>query len=164
MSTVAADKVVSFHYTLTDDDGEEIDSSEGDDPMMYLHGAENIVPGLENALLGKRAGDRFDVKVAPRDGYGERDERAIHQVSRDQFPEGMPVQPGVQIEAQDPDSESSIPAWITAVEGNKVTIDFNHPLAGVTLHFVGEITAVRDASAEELAHGHPHGPDGHHHH
>ena len=164
MSTVAADKVVSFHYTLTDDDGEVIDSSEGDMPMMYLHGADNIVPGLEAALLGKKVGDKLDVQVEPKDGYGERDDRAVHQVNRSQFPKDMPIQPGMQIGAQDPDSDEAVPAWITEVKGDKITIDFNHPLAGVRLNFAVEITAIRDASAEELAHGHPHGPDGHGHH
>jgi FKBP-type peptidyl-prolyl cis-trans isomerase SlyD len=163
MSTVADRKVVSFHYTLTDDDGEVIDSSEGDLPLEYLHGADNIVPGLERALLGKKVGDKLDVQVEPKDGYGERDDRAVHHVRRGQLPADMPVQVGMQLGAQDPRGGDPIPAWITEVKGDEVTLDFNHPLAGVRLHFAVEITAIREASAEELDHGHPHGPDGHGH-
>lgn len=132
--------------------------------MAYLHGADNIVPGLERELEGKRVGDKLKVQVEPKDGYGERDEQAVHQVSRAQFPEDMPVQVGMQIGAQDPDEGHAIPAWITHVQGDLVTLDFNHPLAGVRLHFDVEIVAIREATAEELEHGHPHGPDGHHHH
>jgi FKBP-type peptidyl-prolyl cis-trans isomerase SlyD len=164
METVATDKIVTFHYTLTDEEGEVIDSSEGDDPMMYLHGADNVVPGLERAMLGRSVGDRFDVTVAPADGYGERDERGVHRVHRGEFPREMPLQRGVRIEAQAQGSDHAIPAWIAGVEGDQVIVDFNHPLAGVTLRFAVEITAIRDATPEELAHGHPHGPDGHHHH
>jgi FKBP-type peptidyl-prolyl cis-trans isomerase SlyD len=160
MASVAAGKVVTFHYTLTNPAGDTLDSSSGGDPLSYLHGAGNIVPGLENALVGKNPGDKLDVTVAPGEGYGDRDERAVHKVSRDQFPPGAPLQAGMQFGAEGPDGQP-VPVWITAVEGDTVTIDFNHPLAGVPLKFAVQLVDVRDATAEELQHGHPHGPDGH---
>lgn len=163
MSVVAENKVVTIHYTLTDDDGEELDSSRGGEPLEYLQGAENIVPGLENALLGKNVGDKLTVVVEPEDGYGERDEEAIQHVPRDKFPAKAKLSAGMPIHAQTEDGET-VQAWIVDVKPNQVTVDFNHPLAGERLHFAVEIVSVREATAEELEHGHPHGPDGHHHH
>lgn len=164
MNTVAANKVVVLHYTLTNDAGQELESSIGDEPIEYLQGAENLVPGLEKALEGKKVGDKLDVTVDAADGYGERDPKEIYKVKRSQFPADAPLQVGMQFEAQNPQGDDFAPAWVTAIEGDSVTVDFNHPLAGVRLHFAVEILSVRDASAEEIAHGHPHGPDGHHHH
>lgn len=160
MSTVAANKVVTFHYTLTNDAGEQIDSSRGGQPLSYLHGAGNIVVGLEKQLTGKTIGDKLDAKVEAGEGYGERDERAVHRVSKAQFPPGMNIEKGMQFGAQGPDG-SPVPVWVTGIEGDTVVVDFNHPLAGVRLNFAVEIVALRDATAEELAHGHPHGADGH---
>jgi FKBP-type peptidyl-prolyl cis-trans isomerase SlyD len=158
---VAADKVVSFHYTLRDKDGTVLDSSEKDEPMAYLHGADNIVPGLERAMVDKQVGDKFDVTVAPGDGYGERvDGQAV--VPRTSFPSDVELEVGMRLFAEGDDGEG-FPIWITALTDDQVSIDPNHPLAGVELHFAVEITAIRAATPDELEHGHPHGPDGHHH-
>jgi len=164
MTTVTANKVVTLHYTLTNDGGEELDSSVGSEPLMYLHGADNIVPGLEAALEGKKVGDKLKVKVEAADGYGERDDEGVFEVGRGQFPPKMPIEVGMRLNAQSPDDGAPVPAWVVAVKGDKITIDFNHPLAGARLHFAVEILGIRDASQEELQHGHPHGPDGHGHH
>jgi FKBP-type peptidyl-prolyl cis-trans isomerase SlyD len=159
---VAAEKVVSFHYTLRDKDGAVLDASEGGEPMSYLHGAENIVPGLEQAMSNKKVGDKFDVTVAPKDGYGERVEgHAV--VPRSAFPDDVELEVGMRLVAEGEDGEA-FPIWIAALAGDQVTIDPNHPLAGVELHFEVEIAAIRAATPEELEHGHPHGPGGHHHH
>ncbi len=164
MSTVAANKVVSLHYTLKNDKGEQLETSRGDEPLEYLHGAENLVPGLEKQLEGKNVGDKLSVTVEPADGYGDRDPAAVYKVSRKQFPENAPLAVGMPFEAEDPQTGEMLPAWISALDGDSVTVDFNHPMAGTRLHFDVELLGVRDASAEEVAHGHPHGPHGHHHH
>jgi FKBP-type peptidyl-prolyl cis-trans isomerase SlyD len=160
---IAAGKVVTLHYTLKDASGNEIDSSGSDEPIQYLHGVGMIVPGLEDGLLGKREGEQAKIVVEPEDGYGERDPRGIQQVSRDTFPADVSLEPGLEFEAEGPDGDPIL-ATVVSLEGDQVTIDLNHPLAGRTLHFEVSISAVRDATAEELAHGHPHGPGGHHHH
>jgi FKBP-type peptidyl-prolyl cis-trans isomerase SlyD len=162
LSQVEAGKVVSFHYTLTNGSGEVLDSSADREPLPYLHGAGNIVPGLEQQLSGKAVGDKFDAVVAPADGYGERSGPEPQAVERGAFPPDAPLQKGMQFMAQTPDGQH-IPLWIDRIEGDTVYVDHNHPLAGVTLHFAVEITGIRDATAEEQAHGHPHGPGGHHH-
>ncbi|HMF44018.1 MAG TPA: peptidylprolyl isomerase [Polyangia bacterium] len=156
---VGADKAVTIHYTLRDDAGEVLDSSEGREGLTYLHGAGNIVPGLEKALDGKQVGDELKVKIAPADGYGERDEENIRKVPRRRLPEGK-IAPGMRLRLQT-DHGPMIVA-VTAVEGDYVTIDGNHPLAGMTLHFEVKVVEVRDATAEERTHGHVHGPGGHH--
>jgi FKBP-type peptidyl-prolyl cis-trans isomerase SlyD len=155
-------KVATFHYTLTGDNGEVLDSSDGRDPLAYLHGAGNIVPGLERKLEGKQEGDKFDAVVAPEDGYGVR-EGAPQPVARSQFPKGVPIEKGMMFQAQTPDGEV-VPLWVDKVDDETVWVDENHPLAGVTLHFAVEVVGVRDATESELEHGHPHGPDGHGHH
>jgi FKBP-type peptidyl-prolyl cis-trans isomerase SlyD len=152
-------KVVLMHYTLKNDDGEELDSSDGQEPLGYLHGANNIVPGLEKELEGKSKGDSVSVTVPPEEGYGQRDEKGVQQVGRDQFPEDAPLEPGMQFVAQNADG-SQFPFWVTAVKEDEVQIDMNHPLAGETLHFDVEIVNVRDASDEEKQHGHVHGTGG----
>ena len=160
--TAVNGKVVSIHYTLTLDDGQIVDSSEGQPPFEYLHGASNIVPGLEKALTGLGAQAPFDVLVAPAEGYGERADDNQQKVSRKAFPKDMRLEVGMQLAAKGDDGQP-MPFWIATIEDDSVTIDFNHPLAGEQLHFVGKVMAIRDATAEELAHGHPHGPHGHHH-
>ena len=147
--------VVALHYTLTDDSGDQIESSKGKEPLHYLHGAGNIVPGLEAALVGKTAGATVSVTVAPEDGYGVRDERGVLDVPRTQFPEDAPLEMGVQFGVKGPD-EQMYPVWITAVGDEVVTVDLNHPMAGMQLHFEVEVETVRDATDEEKAHGHPH--------
>ena len=166
MADVIADNlVVLFKYTLTDSDGIEIDASDDDDPMVYLHGAENLVPGLEREMVGKRVGDKFDVVVAAADGYGEYEAGAAQEVERDVFPEGAEIEVGMPFTLESENGEL-VTIWITDVDDDSVSFDTNHPLAGEDLHFAIEIVRIREATKEELEHGHPHGPDGdeaHHH-
>ncbi|MFX0578946.1 FKBP-type peptidyl-prolyl cis-trans isomerase [Nocardia nepalensis] len=160
--SIAADKVVSIEYTLTADDGEVLDTSVGDAPLVYLHGADNIVPGLERALVGKDTGDEVVVVVEPEDGYGEYLAELVNTVDRDMFEGADELEAGMEFHTESPDGESQI-VTIRRVDGDEVTIDANHPLAGQRLHFTVKIVDVRHASDEELAHGHPHGPDDHEH-
>jgi FKBP-type peptidyl-prolyl cis-trans isomerase SlyD len=160
---IAQDKVVLIHYTLTNDRGEVLDSSSGGEPLAYLHGQGNIIPGLEKALAGKQAGDKLDVKVAPAEGYGERDDQLVQQVPRRAFSGAQDVKPGMQFHAQTSGGHARV-VTVTRVAGDMVTVDGNHPLAGEHLNFAVEVTEVRDPTAEELSHGHVHGPGGHHHH
>jgi FKBP-type peptidyl-prolyl cis-trans isomerase SlyD len=159
---VAQDKVVLFHYTLTNDDGEVLDSSAGSAPLAYLHGQGNIVAGLEKALDGRRAGDKLSVRVEPAEGYGVRDAGLVKRVPRRSFGSIGKLSPGMQFEAQLERGQHRV-VTVTAVKGDMVTIDGNHPLAGQNLNFEVEITEIRDATEEELTHGHVHGPGGHHH-
>ncbi len=159
---VADGKVVSIHYTLTDDAGAVIDSSQGGAPLAYLHGAGNIVPGLEAGITGRAQGDRFQVKVAPEEGYGAHDPRGINRVARAEFPPDIELEPGMQFSAEN-ERGDVVTTWIHSVEKDHVVIDLNHPLAGKTLHFQITIESIRDATREEKAHGHPHGVGGHHH-
>ncbi|WP_330185044.1 peptidylprolyl isomerase [Nocardia sp. NBC_01503] len=160
--SIAADKVVSIEYTLTDDDGDVLDTSVGDEPLVYLHGAENIVPGLEQALDGKGTGDELDVVVEPNDGYGAYLAELVSTVPRDMFEGVDELEPGMEFHAEAPDGDSQI-VTVRAVDGDDVTIDANHPLAGQRLHFKVKVVDIRDATAEELLHGHPHGDDDHEH-
>lgn len=160
--TIAHHKVVTFHYTVADSDNDEvIDSSEGGEPMTYLHGVGNIVPGLENALEGKAAGDELEVTLAPAEGYGERSEDRVQQVPLQAFDGMEKVEPGMAVVAQT--EQGQVNLVVTEVEGDQVTVDANHPLAGKSLKFNVTVTDVRDASDEEKAHGHVHGPGGHQH-
>lgn len=154
--------VVSIHYTLRDDDGDVIDSSVDAEPLDYLHGAGNIVPGLEAAMAGKAVGAKFQVTVPPADGYGERGPDP-KPVPRSAFPDDMELELGTQLFVRGPDGEP-FPVWIAGVSDEDVMLDQNHPLAGATLHFEVEVLSIRAATKDELEHGHPHGPDGHHHH
>jgi FKBP-type peptidyl-prolyl cis-trans isomerase SlyD len=157
-----ADKtVVSIHYTLTNALGETIDSSVGQDPLVYLQGAQNIIPGLENALAGKTVGDALQVTVEPAEGYGEIRDELIQEVDRSAFQGVDDIDVGMQFMAQTPWGEQ--PVTVVKVEGDQITLDGNHQLAGETLNFDVEIVEVRDATAEEVEHGHVHGPGGHHH-
>lgn len=151
---------VSIHYTLTNTGGETLDSSVGAEPLVYLHGAGNIIPGLEDALSGKSAGDKFNVTIEPEDAYGEKRADMIQVVSKSMFGD-MPVEEGMQFHAE----VSHGPGIITVVhiDGDQVTIDGNHPLAGEALTFDVEIMDVRAATEDEIAHGHIHGEGGHHH-
>ena len=160
--TIAQHKVVTIHYKVSDpDSGELIDSSESGEPVSYLHGAENFIPGLENALEGKSAGDELEVIIPPAEAYGERSEDRIQQVPRAAF-EGMDkVEPGMTVTAQT--EQGGINLVVIEVGDEQVTVDANHPLAGKSLKFNVTVEAVRDASEEEKAHGHVHGPGGHEH-
>ena len=153
--------VATFHYTLTDAAGKVIDSSDGRAPLSYLHGAGNIVPGLEKEMSGKKQGDTFNVVVAPEEGYGMPNPMMIQVVPREAFQGVETLEVGMEFQAQTPQGPMSVA--IAKIEGDEVTVDGNHPLAGQTLHFAIEVTDVRDASLEELTHGHVHGPGGHHH-
>jgi FKBP-type peptidyl-prolyl cis-trans isomerase SlyD len=159
---IGENKVATFHYTLKNDGGEVLDSSDGREPLAYLHGAGNIVPGLEQQLQGKSVGDRFEATVSPEDGYGVRDGRP-QPVDRAAFPPTARIERGMMFQAQTPEGEM-IPLWVDRVEDQTVWVDENHPLAGVTLHFAVEVVGIRDATDSEIEHGHPHGPDGHAHH
>jgi FKBP-type peptidyl-prolyl cis-trans isomerase SlyD len=158
---IAQNSVAAFHYTLTDDEGQVIDSSEGRDPLTYLHGSGQIVPGLEKQMEGRAVGDTFQADVAPEEGYGVHHAELMQEVPREAFQGVEDVQPGMQFQGRGPQGEINV--TVTKVEDGKVFIDGNHPLAGKTLHFAIEVTDVRDASEEELAHGHVHGAGGHHH-
>ncbi len=154
-------KVVSINYTLRNDQGEVLDTSDGREPLAYIHGMGNIIPGLESHLNGKSAGDSLKVSVAPVDGYGEYDLAQVVRVSRSQF-EGVPeLKIGMQFTASSPDGHQVV--TITNIDNDSVTVDGNHPLAGKTLHFDVTVVDVRNASADELSHGHVHGTGGHHH-
>jgi FKBP-type peptidyl-prolyl cis-trans isomerase SlyD len=155
--------VVSIHYTLRDDEGEVVDSSSGSEPLDYLHGAGNIVPGLEAAMEGKAIGDKFKIAVPPAEGYGELQPAGAKAVPRSGFPRGAELEPGMQFFVRGPDGEP-FPVWVKEVGAKEVVIDTNHPLAGETLHFEVEVVGMRAATEEEVEHGHPHGPDGHGHH
>ena len=158
---IADNTVVAIDYTLTDDGGTVIDKSEGGG-FAYLHGANNIIPGLEKALIGKGAGDELQVAISPQEAYGVRDEGLVQVVSRSMFPEPDQINVGSQFHGQSPDG-GTIVVTVVEVEDDNVTIDGNHPLAGVNLNFDVKVVSVREATAEELEHGHVHGPGGHDH-
>lgn len=160
--TIAQHKVATLHYTVVDvASGETIDTSEGGQPMTYLHGAQNIIPGLEQALEGKNVGDAFDVTIEPADAYGEYSEDRIQQVPVQAFEGVEQVEPGMAFTAQT--EHGPVNLIVTEVNDGIVTVDANHPLAGKALAFSIKVEAVRDASEEELAHGHVHGEGGHQH-
>lgn len=160
--TIKENSIVSFHYTLTDDSGTQIDSSAGKEPLAYLHGAGNIIPGLEKELEGKSVGDTMKVSIPAAEGYGEVQEQMIQQVPRTAFQGIEEIAVGMQFEAQT-EQGTGIPVTVTAVTDETVTVDGNHPLAGKTLHFDVSIEDIREASEDELAHGHAHGSGGHEH-
>jgi FKBP-type peptidyl-prolyl cis-trans isomerase SlyD len=147
--------VVSMHYTLTDNDGNVLDSSEGSEPLAYLHGVGNIIPGLEKALTGKVKGDSLEVSVAPEEAYGESRPELVQVVDRAAFQGVEKVEAGMMFETQSPDGGVQR-IMVKGVDGDAVTIDGNHPLAGVPLNFAVEIVEVREATEEEIAHGHSH--------
>jgi len=156
MSLMIGDNVVvSIHYTLTDDAGEVLDSSQGADPLNYLHGAGNIIPGLEQALVGKTTGAALQVSVAPEDAYGEVNPELVQLVPASAFQGVETIEPGMAFEAQDSQGNSRR-IVVKSVDGDQVTIDANHPLAGAQLNFDVQVVEVRDATAEEIAHGHVH--------
>lgn len=149
--TISKDCVVSIEYTLTDKQNEVLDSSEGTGPLEYLHGCGNLIPGLEKELEGKKAGDSFKVVVAPQEAYGEYQQELVVEVDRTQFPEDVEITEGMQFEAGSP--EGSRVVTVTAVSGDKVTVDANHPLAGEELHFDVSIVSVREATEDEKSGG-----------
>jgi len=153
-------KVVSIQYTLTNDEGEVIDSSVGGDALVYLHGEENIIPGLESALEGKSIGDKFKVSIEAVDAYGEFDPAMVEVVSRDKFDGVDNIEAGMEFETETDDGNDVQFVCITEIDGDNITVDGNHPLAGQHLHFDVEVEAIREATEEELEHGHVHGDGG----
>jgi FKBP-type peptidyl-prolyl cis-trans isomerase SlyD len=158
---IGKNKVATIDYTLKNDAGEVLDSSDGGHPLAYLHGAGNIIPGLEKALESKSPGDNLQVTVPPEDAYGIRDESLRQVVNLSQFDSIDKLEVGMQFLV--PSDEGDRVIRVEEIKGNKVTIDGNHQLAGLTLHFDVTVREVRDATKEEKAHGHVHGPGGHHH-
>lgn len=156
--SIADNKVASIHYTLKNADGETLDSSEGQEPLTYLHGFQNLVPGLEKELTGKQVGDKLSVVVSPEDGYGEKDTSMIQELPRDSFGGIDTIEVGMEFHAQTQNGMQVVE--VIDVDGDKIVIDGNHPLAGMPLHFDVEVTEIRDATEEELTHGHVHGAEG----
>lgn len=156
MSLMIGDNMVaSIHYTLTNNAGEILDSSEGAEPLSYLHGAGNLIPGLERELLGKTSGATLQVTIAPGDAYGEIQPELVQIVPAGAFQGVENVEPGMAFEAQDPQGNARR-VVVKSVDDDQVTIDANHPLAGVELNFDVQVVEVRDATSEEIAHGHVH--------
>lgn len=158
---ITKDTVVQFHYTLKDDKGELIESTEGKDPLAYLHGHSNIIPGLENALEGKAVGDRFSVTVEPQDGYGPRHENAVQRIPLKHLQGARKWKPGMVAFVETDQGYRQV--TILKVGKFNADVDTNHPLAGMTLVFDIQVADVREAAEEEKAHGHAHGVGGHHH-
>ncbi len=159
---IADNAVVAIDYTLRNDEGEVLDSSEGAQPLVYLHGAANIIPGLEQALAGKQAGDELKVSIEPEDAYGEYSLELVATLNRSMFEGVDELQVGMQFHASAPDGGMQV-VTIRDLDGDQVTVDGNHPLAGQRLNFEVKVAGVRAATDEEVAHGHVHGEGGHHH-
>jgi FKBP-type peptidyl-prolyl cis-trans isomerase SlyD len=155
---ITKDKVASIHYTLRDGDGNILDTSSGREPLTYLQGAGNLIPGMEEGLEGKSIGDKFKLKVGPEKGYGVKDDTLVQKVPRAAFG-NQKIEKGMQFQ-----TNNGQVVTVTETGLEAITVDGNHPLAGMELHFDVEVTEVRTATAEEISHGHVHGPDGHHHH
>jgi FKBP-type peptidyl-prolyl cis-trans isomerase SlyD len=159
--SITQDQVVSIHYTLKDDEGTVIDRSAEGEPLAYLHGHGNLIPGLERELTGRNTGDRLQVRIAPADAYGEYDRALVQQVPRGALQGIANVSVGMRLQAQT--SAGTRAVTVTGISGDMVTLDGNHPLAGKSLNFEVEVTGMRAATTEELSHGHVHGAGGHHH-
>lgn len=160
---VANGVVVGISYVLTLENGDEIDRADKDEPLIYLHGADNIISGLENALTGMRVGERKTVVVAPEDGYGVYDENEVDEIEREEFAGIDDLEEGMVLEVQESDDDEPVVATVMEINDDFVVLDYNHPLAGQTLKFDVEVVELRAANAEELEHGHPHGMDDHFH-
>lgn len=157
---ISDNTVVRIHYTLKNRSGEVLDSSAGREPLTYLHGSGNIIPGLEAALAGHKAGDNVQASIEPEDAYGKRYEELVQAVPRNAFPV-QDIEPGMRFSADSEQGNQIV--TVVRVDDDMVTIDGNHPLAGETLYFDVDVVDLREATEEETAHGHVHGPDGHHH-
>ena len=158
---ISKNAVVSIHYTLKNDAGSVVDSSIGKDPLYYLHGAGNLIVGMEENLEGKQKGDNFQVVIPPEKGYGTVNPALKQVVSKSVFGKDQDIKVGMQFQAQN--GNQAFIVTVKEINGDEVTIDGNHELAGENLHFSVEIMSVREASKEEIDHGHVHGPGGHHH-
>lgn len=157
---ISNDLVGSIHYTLKNAEGEVLDSSEGQEPLEYVHGKGNIVIGLEKALEGKSVGDKLSVEVTPEEGYGEYDDTLIQELPKEMFSGVEDIEVGMEFHAQTQDGMQVIE--VIKVDGETITVNGNHPMAGKSLHFEVEVTNVREATEDELSHGHVHGPDCNH--
>lgn len=155
--------VVGISYVLTNPKGEELDRADREEPFQYLHGAHEMIPGLEKALAGLSVGAKKQVTVSPEDGYGNPDPKLVKKIPKDVFPKDFPIKAGIQFEA-DLGGDGNGMVYTIKEVGESVTVDGNHPLAGQTLNFQVEVMSVRKATEEELSHGHAHGPDGDHDH
>lgn len=158
---VEKNKVVSIHYSLKSDSGELLDTSEGKTPLPYIHGNGQLIPGLEKELEGKEKGDELKVVIPPAEAYGEYTEENVFVVSKDGFQGEEELAPGLQVQLDT--GNGTAVGVVTKVEGENVTLDLNHPLAGANLHFEVSVEDVRDATKEEMEHGHAHGEGGHQH-
>jgi len=158
---IAKQRVVPIEYTLTDDEGTVLDSSRGREPLVYLHGVGQMIPGLEAALTDKVAGEALQVRVLPAEAYGERDDTLVQKAARSQLRGVAEIEVGMQFQASGPQGRQVV--TVVAIDGDEITLDANHPLAGVPLNFAVEVVAVRAATPQELQHGHIHGPHGHDH-
>jgi FKBP-type peptidyl-prolyl cis-trans isomerase SlyD len=159
---ITQNQVVTINFTLKDDAGEVIDSTQGSQPFSFISGNNQILPKLEESISIMLIGGKKNVKLDPVDAYGEYKEEAIQSVDRTEFPQDVELEEGMSFMAHTPDGRN-VPLTIAGVQEDKVTVDFNHPLAGKALEFEVELIDVRDATLEELQHGHSHGPEGHHH-
>jgi FKBP-type peptidyl-prolyl cis-trans isomerase SlyD len=158
---IAKDAVALLEYTLKNDSGELLDASAEGQPLAYIHGRGNLIPGLEQELEGKQSGDHFEIRIPPEEAYGERNQELVHPVNRDQLPDEIEVEVGLQLRAESEAGAQIV--TVVGVEDDRVLLDANHPLAGVALNFDVKVAEVREATAEELEHGHVHGTGGHHH-
>lgn len=158
---ISKHKVVTLDYTLTNDDGEVLDTSKGKEPLAYIHGSGFMIPGLENVLEGKSEGNSFSVIVEPKDGYGKRDEELVKVVEQEMFEDVKQLAVGMQFETETDDGIEMV--TVTAVDGDKVTVDGNHPLADLTLNFEVQVVGVREASKEEIDNDHVHNAGCQHH-
>jgi FKBP-type peptidyl-prolyl cis-trans isomerase SlyD len=158
---IAQNSVVTFDYTLTDSEGNILDTSEGHDSFAYIQGQGQIIPGLESAMEGRSSGDSFEITIQPENAYGQYNEDLVAAIPRDQFDSSLEIKPGMQFNAEREGQMYTL--TVVEVENDKVIVDGNHPLAGYVLNFKVAVKGVRDATPEELDHGHVHGPGGHHH-
>lgn len=158
---IAKDSVVTINYTLKNDAGEVLDTSDGREPLVYLHGVGGLIPGLEKELEGKKAADTLEVTVPPEEAYGSKRDDLLRVVSKQGFQGDEEIVPGMRVQLET--DQGPAVAMVSGIEGENVTLDLNHPLADMTLHFDVEVVNVREAQAEELEHGHVHGEGGHQH-
>ena len=155
---ISKHKVASIHYTLTDNAGKVLDSSAGREPLVYIQGIGNLIPGMEEGLEGKKQGEKVNLKVSPEKGYGVKSDELVQKVPRSAFGD-QNIEKGMQFQT----NQGGV-VTVTNIGLSEITVDANHPLAGVELNFAVEVLSIREATAEELEHGHVHGPGGHHHH
>jgi FKBP-type peptidyl-prolyl cis-trans isomerase SlyD len=159
---IAKHKVATIDYTLTNPNGDVLDTSKGGQPLTYMHGVGGIIPGLESALEGKSKGEQISVTVPPDQAYGHRNDQLVQDVPRKMFQGVTDIREGMQFRAQGPQGQQQV-VTVVGVQPDTIRIDANHPLAGVTLKFDVNVVDVRDATQDEIAHGHVHGPGGHAH-